>query len=231
MWQRYLALLGIFGLAMAGCDVATAPGTDEAGNSADSKMFEGLESIGGPDDEPAAAPSDNPNPPIRLREVHRRGTFQFVTSPGFGGERMPRSVRGPHNDSRQWIPPFGIKDRPELAAPEQFWAVKSVTLIGMMHNPEGQAYKQNTLAMVPKGPPGADKIKAMDEFEQTALRGVKKGHEILVDTRTPGTIRMMGALYATAECTKCHAVKEGTLLGALSYTLEPTKAPVAQPVP
>jgi hypothetical protein len=224
MWQRYLALFGCLGLFAAGCEIAN-PSTDpadEAGTPpANVRNFHGLESIGNLADAPQA------NGGADLREAHRIGTLNFVTSPGFGMERMPRTPSGHSTSQTFFLPIVDIKDRPDLSPPGQQWVVKNKSLIGFMYNTEGQAYVPNVFLDMKNGkgvPPKPEVLRPMDPFETLAVRGLKAGHELLIEPK-PGSIRMMGAMYAEKSCAKCHDVKEGTLLGALSYTLE--KAPDA----
>lgn len=68
------------------------------------------------------------------------------------------------------------------------------------------------------GKPLPKTARAPDFFELAGVEYLRKGKSLFV-AKKDNTMRMLGALRATNRCAKCHAVKNGTLLGALSYTL------------
>jgi len=66
--------------------------------------------------------------------------------------------------------------------------------------------------------------RAADPFESYALARLKKGDPI-VRWERKGWMRAVGAIRASAACQRCHAQKEGELLGAFTYDFATSKAP------
>lgn len=61
----------------------------------------------------------------------------------------------------------------------------------------------------------------LDGFESRALARLEQGEEVVLEA-SADRIRMMGSLRAThSSCTRCHRVSDRTLLGAITYVLEP----------
>jgi len=77
------------------------------------------------------------------------------------------------------------------------------------------------------------KTREASAFEAAALEKLVDGEDL--DTAsTPNRIEMLGALRATKQCTQCHQVPSGTLLGAFSYELRrdpPLKVPAPKVLP
>jgi hypothetical protein len=63
----------------------------------------------------------------------------------------------------------------------------------------------------------------LDEFEASALQKLRTGEELVVEVQ-PQEIHMVGALRALKQCTECHSVERGELLGAFTYRLVPANA-------
>jgi len=59
----------------------------------------------------------------------------------------------------------------------------------------------------------------LDGFETAALQQLQAGTEIVVE-EDAGELRMLGSLRAAKQCTECHAVSRGDLLGAFTYRLQ-----------
>ena len=62
------------------------------------------------------------------------------------------------------------------------------------------------------------------EPEIDALAKLKEGMTVVL-TGQEGHREMIGAIRATADCTRCHGVAEGTLLGAFRYPLQRAATP------
>ena len=58
----------------------------------------------------------------------------------------------------------------------------------------------------------------LTDFEAKALKALREGEEVVTEATT-NEIHMVGAVRAAKQCTACHDVKRGTLLGAFSYDL------------
>jgi len=56
------------------------------------------------------------------------------------------------------------------------------------------------------------------DAEVAALEKLRAGEQVIL-TGDSDRRYLLGAIRATADCTKCHGVREGTLLGAFRYPL------------
>lgn len=61
-------------------------------------------------------------------------------------------------------------------------------------------------------------MRSLTEFESTALERLRAGEDLVVHEED-NEIEMLGSLRALKQCTQCHQVERGTLLGAFSYRL------------
>jgi hypothetical protein len=59
--------------------------------------------------------------------------------------------------------------------------------------------------------------RSLDAFERSALDSLVRGEDI-VTADEPRALRTMGAIRALKQCSHCHTVERGELLGAFSYT-------------
>jgi len=64
----------------------------------------------------------------------------------------------------------------------------------------------------------------LDRFEASALEGLRRGEDILVQ-ETAGNLRMLGAIRNAKQCIECHGGERGDLLGAFSYSLRCNDGP------
>jgi hypothetical protein len=136
---------------------------------------------------------------------------RFVRSDGFGFRRMPRVQDVPRE---RRIYADGVR-----------YTVSRVQLISLNGGKEPFAYKspyddamKNALKRDPHVP--------LVEGEADALAQLKEGKEVVL-IGAEGKRELVGAVRATADCMKCHSVKEGTLLGAFRYPLIREPLPVA----
>jgi hypothetical protein len=61
--------------------------------------------------------------------------------------------------------------------------------------------------------------RALDNFEEMGLKQIQRGEDLYA-RESGSTLRLLGAIRATKQCTTCHACDRGDLLGAFSYTLK-----------
>lgn len=114
--------------------------------------------------------------------------------------------------------PHGFASKPE--APQLRgdvnvrWQMDSLQLVSLLKHRSGAVYLTShlpnmaELANVPTRP--------LDQFEATALQGLKQGEEVIV-VGNDSKLRMIGAVRASFQCLECHQVPRGTLLGAFTY--------------
>ena len=93
---------------------------------------------------------------------------------------------------------------------------RTVLLVGILKHDQPLVYLSDKL-------PSMDLLRnghtrELDSFEEAGLATLKGGEDLCIVERDD-TLRMLGALRATAQCLKCHDASTGDLLGAFSYTL------------
>lgn len=158
-------------------------------------------------------------------DLHNYYAGKFVTSVGFGYDRMPQVQEA--ISSKQWQ--IGLDS----------YVVKNIQLVSLLKHDPAVVYPPVTVMQEfnhHRNPPVAVKKdgqepRALNDFEIAALKQLKEKKENMVVSG--GTI-MVGALRAEASCIKCHEVDPGALLGAFTYTLEkqsPVKTEQSQAAP
>jgi hypothetical protein len=164
---------------------------------------------------PAAKPATRPaSAPIyagqakdeweSYQAMHAYILDRFVRSEGFGMERMPR-----------------VHDAPRykrLYADGVRYVIGHVELISLNDGKEPFIYWSGFDDAMKNALKGDHLHVSLVEGEADALAQLKEGKEVVL-TGADGKRELVGAVRATADCTKCHNVKEGTLLGAFRYPL------------
>lgn len=118
-------------------------------------------------------------------------------------------------------------------------AFEQISLIGLLGK-EPNAYSYYKLLMTNEGKAWADgennKKRALSDFEKRAVAELRKGRDVVLELENPRNpapkdlpeesvkksgkaIYTVGAMYAKKSCLECHDVKEGALMGALSYRI------------
>jgi hypothetical protein len=142
--------------------------------------------------------------------MHALFLDHFIRSEGFGLRRVIR-----------------IQDEPRLKrlyADGVRYMVGRVELISLNDGKEPFVYQ------APEYGPMKNALKdarrePLAEGEADALTQIKDGKDVVL--MGPADKReLVGAVRATADCMKCHSVKEGTLLGAFRYPLRREVIPV-----
>jgi hypothetical protein len=72
--------------------------------------------------------------------------------------------------------------------------------------------------------------RTLDRFEALALAQLRSGEELVVEENAD-KLRMLGSLRAAKQCTDCHSVNRGDLLGAFAYRLCRDVSDRKRPVP
>jgi len=148
-----------------------------------------------------------------LYDLHEN-MFQDFADPGtYGWVRDLEHVTGfqPHavGDFNSHTRQFAKK-----APGGSAWKLERVELVSLLKSAEPGVY-------VSKNLPRMDELadagrRALDGFETIALRELRNGESLVI--RSQGErVKMMGALRAAKQCSLCHEVPRGTLLGAFSY--------------
>ena len=122
--------------------------------------------------------------------------------------------------------------------------MKEMQLIGIAKHHSPVAFVlEDSRAISPHRPSGKDaeippmgnmkdyKTRPLTDDEKRAIATLKANgtQEVVVTGQglslSPAPVGVVGAIRATRSCLDCHDVKEGELLGAFSYTLEPLPNP------
>lgn len=162
--------------------------------------------------------------------MHADHFLRFETAPGFGMSRI-----------------LVMPSTSELTLAYDTYRVPKPDLIALEGEPF--AYRSPGMEMVSVASLTNRTIRArlqtrdLTALEAKAVASLREGRNLVVQ---PAKLRLptpqdekrevdglvaVGALRAKAGCAKCHEVKEGTLLGAFSYSLFPSTAFAAQTVP
>ncbi len=96
------------------------------------------------------------------------------------------------------------------------WQVVRLELVSLLKHKVPVAYLSKNL-------PRMEELKnaetrPLTEFETQALAQLRSQEDLITDQQ-PNVIRMVGALRAGKDCTACHSVSRGELLGAFTYEL------------
>ncbi|MDF1667367.1 MAG: hypothetical protein P1V97_36815 [Planctomycetota bacterium] len=155
-------------------------------------------------------------------KTHLRFAEQFRLSQGLGAAR---TIASRYHHSTAYSEDYNRENE------GQRLKVKNVELIGWFESTSDHVYMSlNTYTLGPDRRLLTRKEliekeknrrrRALDSFQEQALKRLRGGEKLLLSTDRS---RMVGGLYATGKCLKCHHVPSGTLIGALSYELHPMK--------
>jgi hypothetical protein len=159
------------------------------------------------------AKSADPSPPAwtSAERMHTEYVQAFVESEGFGMARMTPMMRLMHSG--------------RLTRDDQTLHVREVQLIGIAKHDPPVVYANAFMAFQHGDteqrfmPMTASRH--IDGRERLILRSMEKGQEVVIQADGSET-KAFGAVRATSACLQCHRSKrEGDLLGAFVYRLEP----------
>jgi hypothetical protein len=157
-----------------------------------------------------------------LWDSHQRGLGDFFDSDDFGWVIDRDHVAGflPHR--------FSSNFRSAFASEPRKWPLQRLELVSL------RRFAQPMVYVTGKKLPQMDEIqnvptRELNAFEAAALESLAKGEELLYELEGRRVLAL-GALRAREQCTKCHDVKRGALLGAFSYEFlgdaPPSKPPI-----
>jgi hypothetical protein len=154
---------------------------------------------------------------LQLREIHEVGRRDFVDAEDTGWVVDRDHVAGfvPHR--------FSSEFRPNQQTNFELQCLQLVSLrkFGhpMVYVTNKELPKMEEIQNIP--------TRELNVFEAAALDSLAKGEELCYEQRGH-TVFALGALRAREQCTKCHEVERGALLGAFSYEFL-GNAPSAKP--
>jgi hypothetical protein len=141
--------------------------------------------------------------------LHLRNALNFLYPAGFGYIKDREHVAGFRSHGFRYI------NRPAQVA-ERPVQIDHVLLVGILMHDQPRVYLSDKLPSMDQLRSG--RTRELDSFEEASLVSLKGGEDLCIVERDD-TLRMLGALRATAQCLKCHDASTGDLLGAFSYTL------------
>ena len=148
--------------------------------------------------------TSRPTKPV-MKEIHFSSFLNFLNPKGYGLFKDRQHVAG--------FIPHWFENVPPKA---ESWKVDAIDLMGLLKHDEPIIYLSKNL-------PNMEELKvaptrSLDEFEKVGLKKIREGIDYhLADTAD--SLRMLGAIRALKQCTKCHDAQRGDLLGAFVYTL------------
>lgn len=155
-----------------------------------------------------------------LLSLHSSGLEDYLDPEMFGYVKDRDHVAGfvPHRITKMpKLPKHQNKIRPRTK-----WQITQLDLVSLLKHKTPVAY-------VSKNLPQMDELddaptRPLDAFEQNALDRLRSEEDLVID-EAKDRIRMLGSLRAAKDCTECHSVRRGELLGAFSYELTPVSPP------
>jgi hypothetical protein len=153
-------------------------------------------------------------------QFHANSIAWFATPDSLGLVRDRDHVAGFRPHQFRGMPQLGdqVPPRPGQppAAPKERWLVSRLELVSVWKSEAPAVYVSGSLPRMQELK--STKTRPLTDFEAKALKALRGGEEVVTEA-TPNEIRMVGAVRAAKQCTACHEVKRGTLLGAFSYDL------------
>jgi hypothetical protein len=112
--------------------------------------------------------------------------------------------------------PHSMYNAPESVRLSQQFELEKLELIGMLLHETPIAYATNSLPNMEMIVAGVIPTRELTLFESRSLERLTGGETLVIEANSE-VLRMVGALRAIDQCTDCHQVDSGQLLGAFSY--------------
>jgi hypothetical protein len=151
-------------------------------------------------------------PQSPLQELHENGFIDFVNARGFGYFKDRNHVAGFQTHQFREIPKYESKDKENPR-----WRIQRLELVSLLKFAQPAVYLSEHLPRMDELREA--KTRALDEFEKRGLQSLRQGEDLEYEA-TADRIRMMGSIRCLQQCTDCHYVSRGDLLGAFSYVLK-----------
>jgi hypothetical protein len=156
-------------------------------------------------------PAEIGTPSMSLHRMHRNAVVDFIDPGLFGTQRFG------YLKSREYtigFRPHQFESYPGLDSSRM--TLCQLSLVSLLKHAEPRVYVSDHL-------PRMDDLRdaptrTLDRFEREGLDRLRGGQD-LAAAEGPDRIRLLGAIVAGKTCVGCHAVEQGTLLGAFSYDL------------
>ena len=157
-------------------------------------------------------PGASPRRP--LRSLHEALLLDFANPRTYGWVRDLEHVTGfrPHGLDR--FEPSTREFEVDKQGGGSGWQLERIELVSLLKTARPKVYVSDNLPRMDEL--AGSERRSLDGFETIALRELHDG-KTLVIRRQGDRMRMMGALRSARQCSLCHEVPRGTLLGAFSY--------------
>jgi hypothetical protein len=153
-------------------------------------------------------------------QFHTSSIFLFAGTDSLGLVRDRDHVAGFRPHQFRGMPPLDEQAPPKPgqppAKPQERWLVSRLELVSVWKGATPAVYASGSLPRMQELKTA--KTRPLTDFEAKALQALREGEEVVTEA-TANEVRMVGAVRAAKQCTACHEVKRGTLLGAFSYDL------------
>jgi len=171
--------------------------------------------------------------PAKYQAFHAHYAQRFIEQEGFGFYRTEPLVDF-HSISR-----FGFTTHGVLKNEGSVGKLQRLELVSLLQHAQPRVYESPHLASpliswnytsfakqarLKKGTTmeqfGNTPTRALDDFESAGLKRLRDGEDVVWQFDRAG-VKIIGSLRAQKDCLACHKTKEGALLGALSYQIDP----------
>lgn len=161
-------------------------------------------------------PDDFEPPKDALLAMHDSGIEDFLEPERIGYVEDRNHVVGFQSHRFTKLPELTAPKAPSPAP----WQIVRLELVSLLKHGTPVAYVSKHLPQMDElhGAP----TRPLDSFEQKSIDRLRSDEDIAIDEGVD-RIRMVGALRASKNCLKCHSVRRGDLLGALTYELVPVR--------
>jgi len=155
-----------------------------------------------------------PGPKPALDDLHENMSHDFADPKTYGWVRDLEHVTGFRPHAVGDLASHTRRFKTSVAGQGSSWQLERIELVSLLKSAEPGVYVSENLPRMDELA-GAGR-RSLDGFETIALRELQNGESLVI--RSQGErVKMMGALRAAKQCSLCHEVPRGTLLGAFSY--------------
>ncbi len=154
---------------------------------------------------------------LALYKLHIESSFQFLDPIRFGLVRDVEHVAGFRSHAFRDVDRLERQfqqDQNTSAPDRRSWVLERVELVSLLSHDEPGVYVSKNLPRMDEL--AGTRLRPLDRFETLAINQLRDGESLVV--RGHGDqLKMLGSLRAVNQCSDCHQVPRGTLLGAFSY--------------
>ncbi|MEE3365895.1 MAG: hypothetical protein VX304_09630 [Planctomycetota bacterium] len=157
-------------------------------------------------------PGTGPRRP--LTSLHEALLLDFANPRTYGWVRDLEHVTGFRSHGLDRFEPSTRKFEVDKQGGGSGWQLERIELVSLLKTAKPTVYLSENLPRMDEL--AGSERRSLDGFETIALRELHDGKTLVI--RSQGErMRMMGALRSARQCSLCHEVPRGTLLGAFSY--------------